>query len=337
VPDADTLPVIEDLFQLVQKNVRGIHEGVYYRTNSRGLRGPEYSRVPAKGTFRILIAGDSVTMGSGVLEQDAYSAVLERLLNAEGGPARSDGVRRYEVLNLGVSGINATWAITRLTRLGDTFHADLVVYGFTINDIQGPHYEQRVEPERAESMAVVWKRVQRVRNSPSHLVRELWPRLMMIVEWDAFHAGPGGTFGTESDVWQRNYFENPPAWRDLADALEKLARYAEDRGICGEVFIHTYLAQLDDEHPFDVFYQRVGDEALSLGLGVTQSLPAFVGRDPSSLWVDRFDSHPNEAGHEILARALLEGLRSLPPACWRIRDERARVARAHAKSLGLPD
>ena len=319
VPDADELPIIFDLDELVRKNVRAVHEGVYYRTNSRGLRGPEYTRAPAEGTFRILIAGDSVTMGSGVLEQAAYPSVLERLLNAE----PRHGPRKYEVLNLGLSGVNAAFSNLRLTRLGDVFGADLVVYGFTLNDIEGPNYQQVDGQEDAKDMLAVWQRVERFRDSPSHLLRVLWPRLMTIVEWDAFHAGPGGTFGNEGAVWRRNYFENPSAWRDFAEPLARLARYAAERDICAQVFVHTYLVQLDEDHPFAGIYQRVGDEAESLGLGVTQSLPAFIGRDASSLWLDRFDPHPNALGHEILARTLYDGLEELPASCWRSAAERA--------------
>ena len=74
VPDAAELPVIESLHELAGKNVRAIHKGVYYRSNSRGLRGPEYESRPAPGTFRILITGDSVTMGSGVREEHTTAA-----------------------------------------------------------------------------------------------------------------------------------------------------------------------------------------------------------------------------------------------------------------------
>ena len=60
--------------------MRGVHVGVLHRTNSAGVRGPEFSpRVP-RGTFRIVLAGDSIAMGHGIEEDERYSAVLERIL-----------------------------------------------------------------------------------------------------------------------------------------------------------------------------------------------------------------------------------------------------------------
>jgi hypothetical protein len=155
---------------------------------------------------------------------------------------------------------------------------------------------------------------------------------MMVVEWEAFHPASGGVFGDETALWHHNYFENPAAWEDFSSALERLARYADKRGVCAEVLVHTHLASLDRDHPFEVFYRHVETEARSQGLGVIQSLPAFRGRDSSTLWVGRLDSHPNAEAHEILARALYEGLRELPDSCWRLPDEDDNSVRSKRQS-----
>ena len=60
------LPVLKGMFELGRKNVRGTHKGVFFRTNSQQLRGPEYSQEADHDVFRIAVAGDSVTMGEGV-------------------------------------------------------------------------------------------------------------------------------------------------------------------------------------------------------------------------------------------------------------------------------
>lgn len=322
-PDSASLPVLHGLFDLVGKNVRGLHLGVLYRTNDQGIRGPDYPLVPDKSTYRILVAGDSVTMGQGLPEEDAYPRVLERLLNANPEPSRPS--RRYEVLNLGLAGVDAAFATTRLSNLGDVYHPDLLVYGFTLNDIEGPHY-RRIETGAGRVAHAGWQRALRFRDSPLHLVREFWPRWVMLVEHGTLLPGAQDSSALERAEWNQNYFENPAAWGDFTDALGRMAAYARQRDVCGHVFLHTYLTELGPEHPFEPVYERVSEAARAQGLGVTESFAAFRNREASDLWIDWYDSHPNAAGQEILARALLEGLRALPKACWRAADERSPVA-----------
>ena len=129
--DGQQLETFTSLQQIVRANVHGIYHEVVHRTNSRGLRGPEYTPRPSPGTFRIGITGDSVTMGSGVREEDVYYVRLEELLNADGtGPPA-------EVLNMGMAGINTRVAIERLRRKAAHYKPHLFVYGFTLNDIEG--------------------------------------------------------------------------------------------------------------------------------------------------------------------------------------------------------
>ena len=73
-------------------------------------------------------------MGIGVLEEEAYPSRLENLLNGGEEPLT------YEVLNLGVAGFSVAAIVRRVERLGLAFHPDLVVYGFTLNDLEGPGY-----------------------------------------------------------------------------------------------------------------------------------------------------------------------------------------------------
>lgn len=104
------LPEILDTPQLTAPNVRGvIPPGVCYRTNSAGFRGREYARPKPPGV-RIAVIGDSVVMGAGVDEEVSYPVWLEKILNAEGGSIT------YEVLNLGIAGLNAPAVIYRLYR-----------------------------------------------------------------------------------------------------------------------------------------------------------------------------------------------------------------------------
>ena len=131
------LPVLRTIAEIDRPGVRGVFKEHLFRTNSHGVRGPEYATRPPRGVFRIAIVGDSVTMGSGVDEEDAYPALLEALLNA----GATAGERRYEVLNFGLAANNIEGSVLRLRYLAGVYRPDLVVYGFTVNDIEGRHYK----------------------------------------------------------------------------------------------------------------------------------------------------------------------------------------------------
>lgn len=307
---------------LVRANVEGIFKGAYYRTNEAALRGPDYLQSPHPHSYRIAIGGDSVTVGSGVSEEDAYPMVLEGLFD------RDHGERRVEVINAGLGGINAEWVVSRLERASQSYRFHLAVYGWTVNDIFGPAYRQSPE-DRA------WiDEPRRFEGSSSHLLRLLWPRVIWVVE--RFSSGSG----IERE-FRRNYFENPQAWGDFVHQLERLARFTNERGICGHVFLHTRLSKLDGRHTLNDVYERVAEAARAAGLSVTESFGHHEGRGDSDLWVRIYDPHPNIEGHRILAEALHEGLqRDLPEECWRVnltqwpklapqsKETRARVRRA---------
>ena len=210
------LPVIKGILEIAKPNVRGIFKGAYFRTNSAGLRSPEIPTAAPEDVFRIVITGDSVTQGWGVEEEDAYPAQLEVLLNSV-----EDG-RRYEVINAGRGGANIGLAVRRARYAAELYDADMIVYGFTPNDIEGPHYEKRRRPN--VDMAIQ-RQLRRFSRSPSYLLRALWPR------WVSIHqAWQPTTPGRALEELNHNFFEVPEAWRAFANGLDDFVQVALSRG-----------------------------------------------------------------------------------------------------------
>ena len=101
---------------------------VRVRTNSRGLRGPEtwsYDRVAE--TLRILMVGDSFTLGYTVAETESIPALLAESL-AERGIAA-------EVLNGGTEGWSTDQEVLWLATEGARYRPDLVILQMYENDI----------------------------------------------------------------------------------------------------------------------------------------------------------------------------------------------------------
>jgi lysophospholipase L1-like esterase len=319
-PALEGLPVITSVKELRRPNTRGVNAGVLYRSNSLGIRGPDYPREPPPGVFRITVSGDSVTMGHGVREEDAYPAVLERLLNAD-----SDE-RRFEVINLGISGLNIIHSLGRLELRGRFYNPDLVVYGFTLNDIEGAGYVRTTEEATQRYAALLYRHS----NSRSRLLGLLWPRLVIL-------AGSIRPLeGSYSKALDHNYFHNQKTRSRLAEGLDRLAAVGRIDGVCAHVFVHTRLEQLVFLHPYRRFYRLIEEKATARGLTVTESYPKLRWHLAESLRRTATDSHPNVEGHRLFGEALYDGLRRLPPRCWekRPRNRESRESGASPRRGG---
>ncbi len=283
-------------FELMRRNARGVNYGVLFETNNHGFRGPERSLAKPPGTVRVMLIGDSISMGSGVAYENTYGHLLELRLNFE--PAG----RAYEVLNLAVSGLYTKVILDRFERLGLPFDPDLVIYGYTLNDIEGEHYIRSFDAKDYISFFA---------RSPSYLVRFFGPRSRELLQ--AVFA-PSGSYVREL---HENYFENEAAWAEVLAGFDRLANQARESRICAVLFVHTSLRMLNFLHPFRAEYDQIAEAAAARGLFVIRSYERLHGKDPTHLWVGLDDPHPNEAGHQLLEEALWAGLQQLPTHCWR--------------------
>lgn len=105
-------------------------------TNSLGLRGArELEKQKPEGTFRILVIGDSMTFGWGVEDDETFSSVLERNLNAVA--AKAGIQKKFEVINAGFNGgFTIDGIYSWLVNKGFKMKPDLVVVSFfPYNDV----------------------------------------------------------------------------------------------------------------------------------------------------------------------------------------------------------
>jgi lysophospholipase L1-like esterase len=295
VPGAEGLAELHDVIELGRPNALGVYKGQVHRTNSLGFRGPERPLAKPPGAFRIVVIGDSLTMGEGVLAEETYAARLERSLRGANGA-------RFEVLNLGLSGINLRDSLDYRLPTGLKLDPDLLIYGFTVNDLEGlPSYRRSYAAPAKTSWQVF-----RLARSALLAVRERFAL--------------AGSYRAELE---ENYFRNRAVWYEFESDLRRLALHARHREICAEVLLHAQL--FEDRAWLDPIFARVEEAARAQGLHVTSSVPEFEGVDVESLWIARGDSHPNAEGHRLLAQALARGLAALPDVCWK-------DARPHALS-----
>ena len=92
-------------------------------TNSRGLRGKEYSYEKSQGSYRVLALGDSMIFGAGGVEN---GELLTELLEMND--------QRLEVLNFGVPGYCTDQEFGYLKRNGRRYQPDVIILFVFVND-----------------------------------------------------------------------------------------------------------------------------------------------------------------------------------------------------------
>ena len=287
------LPDLRTRIELAQPNLRARNLGALYETNSAGFRGRERTREKPPGTFRIAVIGDSFAMGWNVNEADTYAAQLEASLRARGVDV--------EVLNFGLAGLDAVVAVERFHALALRYDPDLVIYGFTLNDVENAHYRPSA-PHFAEVQRALMA-------SPSYLWRVLAPRIGPLRE--VLYAPPGTPLYELNDNW----FHNPEAWHTTLGALDRLAETSARRGACVLLLIHPQLHYLNALHPYHPHYDAIERAARERGLVPVRAIDDFLGRKDRALWAGPQDPHPGPEAHAMLAARLERELNALPVRC----------------------
>jgi hypothetical protein len=91
--------------------------GVDFRTNSKGLRDREFAYDRKPGTLRVLMLGDSLTVGWGMSVEQTFSKRIEKSFAADGVDA--------EVINTGVGNHNTIQEVEYFLTEGFKYHPDI--------------------------------------------------------------------------------------------------------------------------------------------------------------------------------------------------------------------
>jgi len=117
----------------IRVSVRGKNRG-FYQTNSKGIRGPEYTYDKVNNEYRILILGDSFAEGCAegcmVEFNELFSEILKTKLNK-----KSENDKYYEVINTGTAGWSTDQELIFYQHEGKKYNPDLTVLMFYENDI----------------------------------------------------------------------------------------------------------------------------------------------------------------------------------------------------------
>ena len=266
--------------------------------NAYGLRGHDLPADKSASTTRILLLGDSFTFGSGVPnDADIFAARLELKLNAQ----LAGGGSSVEVLNGGIPGSQTGDWVDLLQKVGDSYQPDVIIIVFFLRDgtltssmgsFFGPIRDHIVAQNQVSAL---YQSVYLYR-----LVKDFQDRSLIS---DSY-----------TQAMNESYFgdrQQTQEWRIAQTNLRSMKMMGE--GIHAKVglIIFPVLADFSDRYPFQTIVDEVSRFGRDSQLPTLNLLPAFKGRNASDLWVSALNQHPNPAGHELAANAMLEWVRKL--------------------------
>ena len=256
--------------------------GVDFRTNSQGLRDREFSYERVPGKLRIVMLGDSLTVGWGVPLEDTFAKRIERMYAAAGIDA--------EVINFGVGNYNTVQEVQVFLTKGYRYRPDVVVLNYFVNDAEP------TVPARA----------------PSALMRACYACVFVAGRGDALMRQFFG--GMDWAQYYLSLYGNGAAqgWLDTKAAIGGLAEFCKANGV---KLMVVSLPELHDvaNYRFDRITELVRKSAEENGAEFVDVLPALADQPSSKLWVTAPDPHPNAYANALIAKALFEALQKLQP------------------------
>jgi len=278
------------------------------RINDHGFRDdPFESRTP--GRRRILFLGDSVVFGSGVREEDRFTEQLQAHEALAGG-----GI---DVLNLGVNAYNFGHYLELARLRFMDLKPDLVVVGFTLNDIQkmeGLWPEKRFKPVKGQNRDLLRRKwyskpdwVARVQQSLGRTYAARFAEQLMKTMKQARMSEED--LKNYSTKWMRSavtYWSKEQNRNRLRDELRLFKEEMSRQGIS---FVFLLFPEKNDLlHPEEYSLPRESIIGLldDLQINYCDAYDTFASMpDIGSLYLVNDSVHFTPAGHAVIRDALL--------------------------------
>ena len=285
----------------------GMTHGHAVRINAWGFRGAEWPETKPPGAFRIMVIGDSLTFGQGIGEDELYTTLLEKQLRAKF-PGKT-----IEVLNLGVMGYSAVDEMKLLENIGPLLHPDLVLIGYTGNDVR--EGEQVPERERNRWAFPIPESVKTVLIHNSKLMN--W----LTIKYDQLLMNMGLRTNVVTSL-EAAYEPSSDEWKVFVGAYGRMLEWTKAQRIPPPLvglFLCTLYsdAQLNDFIDMtpairiqDRFVKQVGVTLLGMGIPTVDYIPLFRRYNKQNMTVSKWEGHPNALANQLYAEGFLDAITS---------------------------
>jgi len=270
---------------------------IIYQFNSKGFRDTEHAIHNETGRKRIIVLGDSVTVGYGVAGEDIFSSILQQRLG-----------NSVEVINISAGGLNTPQEAHLFELEGVKYKPDTVILNFVLNDCDfystlsgGNEYmkkkDARIDLLGGISINPEFKRLLK----SSALVYFIKSQLENI------KGRITGDMATSHDYFHKIWKEKNNR-KKIIYGFNTLAELGSENGFETVVLIWPLLTDFGD-YQYTGIHDWVGQQARNHGFRVIDLLPAFSRKSFRDLQVTSEDNvHPNAGGHALAVAELINSL-----------------------------
>jgi len=300
----------------LKPSTRMSFRGRPFTTNSDGFRGPEIVRPKPPGVYRIVLAGASTCMGSGVGDDEVMTVVMERMLNSTGLPAR------VEVANVAVGGSIYGHQIHALRTICPEYDPDMIMFLANesisggemkiiprkVRAYEGPAWRTVLDPKfNFLSSRFFFLQLMNLARRGDLVYQHMSPRQL------AAAAAVGFAKKTRGSLTAEQFDEMAAGQKNVLEAMDLL------KEIAGEAETVFYLLKpLEGSYDaaqawrFRQFLRHFGEKK---GVWIVDTYDLDYGAyDPRELFPYPGEKHPNEVVHryygEEMARQVLPIIRA---------------------------
>jgi hypothetical protein len=265
------------------------------RTNNLGARERgTVSRATTPSTIRLFFLGDSFTWGHGIArQQDRFTDLVGSDLykrSATLALSSPQPVRRFECHNVSYLGADTGDELKILNDLlSDGFEFDILILVYCMNDISGLIQEciETIDAVyEAQPSFFLWR--------DTYFFNFVYHRLSIMRS------------ATYRDYYGevRRGFEGA-IWETHREQLREMVRVCRAADVELRVVTFPLLHDLGDRYGLRAAHMKLGELWAEESVPHIDLLDVFSGHKAEELVVNRFDAHPNELAHQIVARTIL--------------------------------
>jgi lysophospholipase L1-like esterase len=256
-------------------NAEAFLMGVDFKINSLGLRDHEITTNKPPGTCRIVVLGDSTTVGWGVHFEKTYPKLLEQSLNANPPCPRW---KKYEVINTGIGNYNTAQEVASFKQRWQALDPDMVLIGWYIND-----GEPTPKP------------------SDNWLAYHSYGYVWLTANFDAVERNVG-VHKSYREYYRGLYADDQPGWKNCQAAFADLAGICKTRNLPLHILLIPELHTLSGNYEFKDIHDLIRQVGAKNNVPVLDLIDAFPATgDPVQYWASPEDDHPNDKANELMA------------------------------------
>jgi len=301
-----------------------LYPGVGIRINDLGLRTAKLDDRP-----KVLVLGDSVAFGYGVSSEQMMTARMEILLGG-----------KYQVVNAGIPGFNFEQIGIMAKRLVTRVRPIAVVVVLNANDLESRYYITHGGATVARFRAYPWEENLKEEAPVSPEIYDRWilaagVKRIKVNDFprsaERLEKNTQSVLEAERRILDYHHADGREIQVRIQQAIESTRRLREDMSARGIKVVFAFfpwrLTVVDAVQEDKIVHRWISSVPVGSSIRAVDLLPILRGAQKIRPQFLVADGHPNEHGHETIARALVAALRDQELSSFRglgsnqIRDE----------------